>query len=91
MTNAITSAPVQANVQVARVQSAQSAPSAPKTDQAKTQATAPRGQDTVQISSAALQAMKEATENSSQTAQEAAHGDRQAQRLLAREAAEKTI
>jgi hypothetical protein len=35
--------------------------------------------------------MKEATETPSQTAQEAGHGDRQAQRLLATEAAEKKL
>lgn len=94
MTNAITSTPVQANVQVARAQSTQPAPSAPKANQTRTQAPAPRGQDTVQISQAAqqaLQSMKEATETSTQTAREAAHGDRQAQRLLAKEAAQKQL
>jgi hypothetical protein len=88
MSNAITSSPVQPNVQVAP------APSAQKTDQVKTQAMPPRGQDTVQISQAsqqALAAMKEATESASQTAQEASHGDRQAQRLLAKEAADKKL
>jgi hypothetical protein len=46
--------------------------------------------DTVQISSAAQQAQQEIIENPAQTAQEAAKGDRVAQRLLAREAADKT-
>jgi hypothetical protein len=46
--------------------------------------------DTVQLSSAAqalLAAMKEASETPAQTATEAGSGDRQAQRLLAKEAA----
>lgn len=60
--------------------------SAPKpTAQAQPQA-APR--DTVQISAAA-QAIKEAIENPAQTAKEAAGGDAQARRLLAKEAADK--
>lgn len=94
MTNTITTAPVQATVQVARTQSAQPAASAQKPSQPQTQAANTRGQDTVQISQAAqqaLQAMKEATETSSQTAQEASHGDRQAQRLLAKEIAAKNL
>jgi len=48
----------------------------------------PASTDTVQISVAA-QALKEATENPAQTAREAASGDAQARRLLAREAADK--
>jgi hypothetical protein len=48
----------------------------------------PASTDTVQISVAA-QALKEAIENPVQTAQEAARGDLQAKRLLAREAADK--
>jgi hypothetical protein len=44
--------------------------------------------DTVQISAAA-QALKEAIENPAQTAKEAASGDIQAKRLLAKEAAYK--
>jgi hypothetical protein len=47
--------------------------------------------DTVQISSAAAQALKEAIENPTQTAKEAASGDQQAKRLLAREAADKAL
>jgi len=94
VTNAITSTPVQANVQVARAQYVQPTAPAPKVSQTKTQATNTRGQDTVQISNAAqqaLQAMKEVTESSSQTSQEARGGDRQAQMLLAREAAQKNL
>jgi len=48
----------------------------------------PASTDTVQISVAA-QALKEAIENPVQTAREAARGDLQAKRLLAREAADK--
>jgi hypothetical protein len=48
----------------------------------------PAATDTVQISNAAAQALKEAIENPAQTAKEAAAGDVQAKRLLAREAAE---
>ncbi len=50
------------------------------------------GGDTVQLSSAAqamLAAIQESQETPTQTAQEADRGDPQAQRLLAREAAEK--
>jgi hypothetical protein len=43
--------------------------------------------DTVQISTAAQAALKEAVENPAQTAKEALGGDRQAQRLLAKEEA----
>jgi hypothetical protein len=45
--------------------------------------------DTVQLSSIAQVALKEATETPAQTAKEANGGDRQAQRLLAKQAAEK--
>jgi hypothetical protein len=51
------------------------APSAPK--------------DTVQISTAAQTALQESRETQAQTAQEAAHGDRQAVKLLAKETASK--
>lgn len=44
----------------------------------------------VSVSSAGRAALVEATETSVQTAQAAGHGDRQAQRLLAREQAAKT-
>jgi hypothetical protein len=44
---------------------------------------------TVSISNAARAVLAEATETSVQTAQEAGHGDRQAQRLLAKEQAAK--
>jgi hypothetical protein len=50
----------------------------------------PAHTDTVQISAAAL-ALKEAIENPVQTAREAAAGDAQAKRRLAREAAHKTL
>jgi hypothetical protein len=45
--------------------------------------------DTVQISSSAKAVMQEAQETAAQTAEEAGRGDRQAQRLLAKEAAAK--
>ena len=44
--------------------------------------------DTVKISSASQQILQESRENSVQTAKEAAGGDAQARRLLAREAAD---
>jgi hypothetical protein len=69
-------------------------PQAPAQPAAATQQTAPSKPqpahaDTVQISAAAL-ALKEAVENPVQTAKEAAGGDAQARRLLAREAAHNT-
>ena len=50
--------------------------------------------DSVQLSQAAqamVAALQEATETSFQTAQEARHGDHQAQKLLAKEAAAKSV
>jgi len=47
--------------------------------------------DTVQISSAGQAAFQEATETAAQTAQEAGKGDRQAQKLLAKEQAAKEV
>lgn len=49
----------------------------------------PAKTDTVHISNAALAAVQEATETNAQTANEASHGDSQAQRLLAKQAAAK--
>ena len=63
----------------------QSKPATQAAPQAKQQ-TAPT--DTVTIS-AAKQIVQEAIETSSQTAREAANGDNQAKRLLAREAAQR--
>jgi hypothetical protein len=60
----------------------QSAPVEPSP--AKTQ---PSTTDTVQISSSAKAMMQEAQETAAQTAQEAGRGDRQAERLLAKEVA----
>jgi hypothetical protein len=45
--------------------------------------------DTVQISAAAQTALQESKESQAQTATEAAHGDRQAVKLLAKETAKK--
>lgn len=56
----------------------------PPSSQAKPQAST---MDTVQISNAARAMMQEAIENPAQTAKEAAAGDRQAMRLMAKEAA----
>ena len=47
--------------------------------------------DSVQISKAALATLRELRETSTQTANEAGHGDLQAQRLLAKEAAAKSV
>jgi hypothetical protein len=49
----------------------------------------PAATDTVKISGAAMAALQEAMETPAQTAKEAGKGDRQAQRLLAKEAAAK--
>ena len=66
---------------VASVTSSQSSPSKAPSD-TSTQ------KDSVQISSSAKAALQEATEAPDQTAKEARGGDHQAQRLLAKEAAE---
>jgi hypothetical protein len=64
---------------------------APSQKQAPSQAavapSAPK--DTVQISTAAQTALQESKESQAQTAKEAAHGDRQAVKLLAKETAKK--
>jgi hypothetical protein len=83
MSNRISSA-VQAQATVP-VNTIQSAPS-----KAQPAAAQPLPTDTVQISAAA-QALRDATENPAQTAREAAGGDQQARRLLAKEAADKTL
>ncbi|MEX3946256.1 hypothetical protein AB4Y40_00605 [Paraburkholderia sp. EG287B] len=54
-----------------------------------TQASTPSASYAVTISNAARAALAEATETSVQTSQEANRGDRQAQRLLAKEQANK--
>lgn len=96
MTNAISGSLVQTDVAAARTQSTQSTQSsvsAGKAAQGQSQAaTGPAY--TVSLSGAAKlasQAMQEATETPAQTAKEAMHGDHQAQRLLAKEAAEKKL
>jgi hypothetical protein len=67
--------------------SAKSAAQSQKSAASRAPSTATRAADTVQISTAAQLALQEALETPPQTAKEAASGDRQAQRLLAREAA----
>jgi len=57
---------------------------------ATTTASHPQLSDSVQISSAAQAALKEATETQAETMKEARGGDHQAQRLLAKEQAERT-
>lgn len=69
--------------------SAQVSSPAPTSSQTSTQSTLPK--DTVQISNAAQLAIKETIETPAQTATEASRGDAQARRLLAREAADKSL
>jgi hypothetical protein len=89
ITNAIQNAPTTASQTQPVAKLATSSQKATQTQApSKTSATT----DTVQISSAAsaaLAALKEATETPVQTAKEAQSGDRQAQRLLAKETAAK--
>ena len=79
--------PVAPNTTAQGTQSAAGASSSGKTSSSTPSAQASY---TVSISNAAHAALAEATETSVQTAQEAGHGDRQAQRLLAKEQAAKT-
>jgi hypothetical protein len=72
--------------QAAAANAAQTQPAAPTPAPAKPQTAIA---DTVQISSSAKALMQEVQETAAQTAQEAAKGDRQALRLLAKEAAAK--
>ena len=76
----------QVAAQAAAANTNQTQPVAPKPAPAKPQ---PTTTDTVQISSSAKAMMQEVQETAAQTTQEAAKGDRQAQRLLAKEAAAK--
>lgn len=87
MSNSISSAPpVQpaAEANASRPVAKPSNASQQSTQARPQQAAEPK--DTVQISAAAQAAIKEAAETPSQTAKEAASGDQQAQRLLAKEA-----
>lgn len=59
----------------------------PAQSQASSKASVPT--DSVKISTAAQTALQEAQENQAQTVKEANHGDQQAKRLLAKEAATK--
>jgi hypothetical protein len=67
----------------------QAAPTNQKAAQPQPAPKAPAPKDTVQISTAAQSALAESRETSTQTAQEASRGDRQAARLLAKEAVAK--
>jgi hypothetical protein len=73
-----------AAAQTAAVNTNQTPPAAKEPAPAKPQ---PAVTDTVQISTSAKAVMQEVQETAAQTAQEANGGDRQAQRLLAKEAA----
>jgi hypothetical protein len=66
---------------------AKSAAASPKPVQVKPKAAV---MDTVHVSTAAKAALQEATETPAQTAKEAQSGDKQAQRLLAKEKAAKS-
>lgn len=70
---------------------ARPAPASQKPAQPQPAAKAHVPVDTVQISSAAQSALQEANETGVQTAKEAQSGDRQAQRLLAKETAAKKV
>jgi len=87
MVSSIGNAPaVRPASQPAAQPSAKPAPLAQTPPAAKSQ---PNPSDTVQISNAARQALQETIETPAQTSKEAAGGDAQARRLLAREAAHK--
>jgi hypothetical protein len=85
-----TTNPAQTNPTTATATQAQSAAKAaapsPKPASLPTPSTSPMVSDTVQISNAA-RALQETLETPAQTAKEASRGDRQAQRLLAKETA----
>ena len=66
---------------------AQAQPAAKAAAPSRTPSPSPVVADTVQISNAAKALMQEAIETPAQTAKEAGRGDRQAQRLLAKEEA----
>lgn len=91
MANAITNV-VQNQAAAAQSNLAAKATAVPSQKAAPVQAQAKAApiQDTVKISSAAS-VLQEAVETPVQTAQEARGGDRQAQRLLAKEAASKKV
>jgi len=73
---------------VTQATQAQSAIQSPAVNRKPTESTQPVAKDVVQLSAAAL-ALQEVKETPQQTAKEAMNGDRQAQRLLAKEAAAK--
>src|SRR5258708_10094176 len=92
MANAITGVTHAAPAGVKAVQpqaAPQAAPANQKASQPQPGAKAPAPNDTVQISTAAHTALQESRETSTQTAQEPSRGDRQAARLLAKQAAAK--
>ena len=87
MANAITSATHADPTIAAAAQKLPVEKSAKASDSSTQAKPTPAPQDTVQISKAAQTAVQEARETRTQTTQEAAKGDRQAQKLLAKETA----
>ncbi|HME44203.1 MAG TPA: hypothetical protein VKF36_14015 [Syntrophorhabdales bacterium] len=83
------SAPPAKDSTVKSVTQAQPAAQATPVNKESTQPKPQPTTDTVKLSNAALVAAQEATETPTQTLKEANSGDRQAQRLLAKEAAAK--
>jgi hypothetical protein len=65
-------------------------PAQASSHQSDTSKTKPATADTVHLSSAAQSLLQEATESAAQTAKEAGAGDIQAQKLLAKETAERS-
>jgi hypothetical protein len=89
MANALTS--VTQTIPAAPVQTEAAPKPASASQKSAAVPTSPISKDTVQISTAAQTALKESQETRAQTAKEAAGGDRQAQRLLAKETAAKKV
>jgi hypothetical protein len=87
MISAVTSAS-QAQSSVANATQTKATASSTSSQKSTQASSAVVAADTVEISNAAQAALKEVLETPAQTAKEAAAGDRQAQRLLAKEAAE---
>jgi hypothetical protein len=87
MANAISSATPADPTIAAAAQKLPVAKSAKATDDSTQAKPVAAPKDTVQISGAAQSAVQEARETRTQTTQEAAKGDRQAQKLLAKETA----
>jgi len=87
----ITALPSSSQIETTSASAPQPTPATNSASQSQTpaqsQASSAAPVDTVQISNNAQAALKEILETSAQTAKEAANGDHQAQRLLAKETA----